>query len=215
MVTKWTTSLSVLEIQVVTLGRQSCIWFLKDFADESKIKCFVFLLAERKIVTLNIQTQPTYKTISNVVGYLKGATVPGRFIFVSPCFCKPLAVLLNKNRISQLILDCGLLLTFKLYITAYYFLDFVLYSYPDWALTPVWKIIMEVEIHALKILRLKNTGTDNIHLSTFHMEYFGLLWSSLTLSYLSKTSGRSHICLKEDTLYYRSLANRKQEAFCF
>ncbi|XP_058043405.1 inactive N-acetylated-alpha-linked acidic dipeptidase-like protein 2 isoform X3 [Ahaetulla prasina] len=38
--------------------------------------------AERKIVTLNIQTQPTYKTISNVVGYLKGATVPDRYIIV-------------------------------------------------------------------------------------------------------------------------------------
>uniref|UniRef100_A0A670ZDM1 N-acetylated alpha-linked acidic dipeptidase like 2 n=1 Tax=Pseudonaja textilis TaxID=8673 RepID=A0A670ZDM1_PSETE len=37
---------------------------------------------KRKIVTLNIQTQPTYKTISNVVGYLKGATVPDRYVIV-------------------------------------------------------------------------------------------------------------------------------------
>ncbi|KAG8136177.1 hypothetical protein E2320_009147, partial [Naja naja] len=33
-------------------------------------------------VTLNIQTQPTYKTISNIVGYLKGATVPDRYVIV-------------------------------------------------------------------------------------------------------------------------------------
>ncbi|KAM3834544.1 inactive N-acetylated-alpha-linked acidic dipeptidase-like protein 2 isoform 4-T7 [Vipera latastei] len=38
--------------------------------------------AERKIVTLNIQTQPTYKAIFSVVGYLKGATVPDRYVIV-------------------------------------------------------------------------------------------------------------------------------------
>ncbi|XP_025021801.1 inactive N-acetylated-alpha-linked acidic dipeptidase-like protein 2 [Python bivittatus] len=37
---------------------------------------------ERKILTLNVQTQPTYKTISNIVGYLKGATIPDRYVIV-------------------------------------------------------------------------------------------------------------------------------------
>ncbi|KAF7242659.1 Inactive N-acetylated-alpha-linked acidic dipeptidase-like protein 2 [Varanus komodoensis] len=38
--------------------------------------------AERTIITLNVQSQPTYKTMSNVIGYLKGATFPDRYVIV-------------------------------------------------------------------------------------------------------------------------------------
>ncbi|XP_044290560.1 inactive N-acetylated-alpha-linked acidic dipeptidase-like protein 2 [Varanus komodoensis] len=37
---------------------------------------------ERTIITLNVQSQPTYKTMSNVIGYLKGATFPDRYVIV-------------------------------------------------------------------------------------------------------------------------------------
>ncbi|XP_062988036.1 inactive N-acetylated-alpha-linked acidic dipeptidase-like protein 2 [Elgaria multicarinata webbii] len=37
---------------------------------------------ERIIITLNVQSQPTYKTMSNVIGYLKGATLPDRYVIV-------------------------------------------------------------------------------------------------------------------------------------
>nr|XP_008104220.1 PREDICTED: inactive N-acetylated-alpha-linked acidic dipeptidase-like protein 2 isoform X5 [Anolis carolinensis] len=35
---------------------------------------------ERKILTLNVQSLPTYKTMSNVIGYLKGAVLPDRYV---------------------------------------------------------------------------------------------------------------------------------------
>ncbi|XP_053166090.1 inactive N-acetylated-alpha-linked acidic dipeptidase-like protein 2 isoform X3 [Hemicordylus capensis] len=38
--------------------------------------------AERKIIILNVQTQPTYRTMSNIIGYLKGATLPDRYVIV-------------------------------------------------------------------------------------------------------------------------------------
>uniref|UniRef100_A0ABM5G3V3 Inactive N-acetylated-alpha-linked acidic dipeptidase-like protein 2 n=1 Tax=Pogona vitticeps TaxID=103695 RepID=A0ABM5G3V3_9SAUR len=38
--------------------------------------------AERKMLTLNVQSHPTYKTVSNVIGYLKGATLPDRYVIV-------------------------------------------------------------------------------------------------------------------------------------
>ncbi|XP_074860241.1 inactive N-acetylated-alpha-linked acidic dipeptidase-like protein 2 [Carettochelys insculpta] len=39
-------------------------------------------VTEKQIVTLNIQTVSTYKTISNVIGYLKGSTFPDRYVIV-------------------------------------------------------------------------------------------------------------------------------------
>nr|XP_060623475.1 inactive N-acetylated-alpha-linked acidic dipeptidase-like protein 2 isoform X1 [Anolis sagrei ordinatus] len=36
--------------------------------------------SERKILTLNVQSLPTYKTMSNVIGYLKGAILPDRYV---------------------------------------------------------------------------------------------------------------------------------------
>nr|XP_016847486.1 PREDICTED: inactive N-acetylated-alpha-linked acidic dipeptidase-like protein 2 isoform X4 [Anolis carolinensis] len=36
--------------------------------------------SERKILTLNVQSLPTYKTMSNVIGYLKGAVLPDRYV---------------------------------------------------------------------------------------------------------------------------------------
>ncbi|XP_028587434.2 inactive N-acetylated-alpha-linked acidic dipeptidase-like protein 2 isoform X1 [Podarcis muralis] len=38
--------------------------------------------AEKRTVTLEVQTQPTYKTMSNVIAYLKGATIPDRYVIV-------------------------------------------------------------------------------------------------------------------------------------
>lgn len=38
--------------------------------------------AKRKVIILNVQTEPTYKSISNVIGYLKGSTFPDRYIIV-------------------------------------------------------------------------------------------------------------------------------------
>ncbi|XP_077204479.1 inactive N-acetylated-alpha-linked acidic dipeptidase-like protein 2 isoform X2 [Paroedura picta] len=38
--------------------------------------------AERTFIILNVQTQPTYKRMSNVVGYIKGATLPDRYVIV-------------------------------------------------------------------------------------------------------------------------------------
>lgn len=37
---------------------------------------------------MKVQSQPTYKTVSNVIGYLKGDTLPGMYDFISssPCF---------------------------------------------------------------------------------------------------------------------------------
>ncbi|XP_039345572.1 inactive N-acetylated-alpha-linked acidic dipeptidase-like protein 2 [Mauremys reevesii] len=39
-------------------------------------------VTEKIIISLNVQTVPTYKTISNVIGYLKGSTFPDRYIIV-------------------------------------------------------------------------------------------------------------------------------------
>ncbi|XP_054840173.1 inactive N-acetylated-alpha-linked acidic dipeptidase-like protein 2 [Eublepharis macularius] len=39
-------------------------------------------VTERKVVVLNVQSQPTYKTMSNVIGYLKGGTLPDRYVIV-------------------------------------------------------------------------------------------------------------------------------------
>ncbi|KAG6939193.1 N-acetylated alpha-linked acidic dipeptidase like 2 [Chelydra serpentina] len=39
-------------------------------------------VTEKRIISLNIQTVPTYKTISNVIGYLKGSTFPDRYVIV-------------------------------------------------------------------------------------------------------------------------------------
>ncbi|XP_065413802.1 inactive N-acetylated-alpha-linked acidic dipeptidase-like protein 2 isoform X2 [Chrysemys picta bellii] len=46
--------------------------------------CFPLKLAmtEKRIISLNVQTVPTYKTISNVIGYLKGSTFPDRYVIV-------------------------------------------------------------------------------------------------------------------------------------
>ncbi|XP_060098515.1 inactive N-acetylated-alpha-linked acidic dipeptidase-like protein 2 [Heteronotia binoei] len=38
--------------------------------------------AERTVVILNVQTQPTRKKMSNVIGYIKGATLPDRYVIV-------------------------------------------------------------------------------------------------------------------------------------
>lgn len=43
---------------------------------------FFHLLTGKKTISLNIQSVTTYKTISNVIGYLKGAVFPGRYPFV-------------------------------------------------------------------------------------------------------------------------------------
>ncbi|XP_061493332.1 inactive N-acetylated-alpha-linked acidic dipeptidase-like protein 2 isoform X2 [Rhineura floridana] len=37
---------------------------------------------ERKSVILKVQSQPTYKTVTNVIGYLKGGTLPDRYVIV-------------------------------------------------------------------------------------------------------------------------------------
>uniref|UniRef100_A0A8C0J528 N-acetylated alpha-linked acidic dipeptidase like 2 n=1 Tax=Chelonoidis abingdonii TaxID=106734 RepID=A0A8C0J528_CHEAB len=39
-------------------------------------------VTEKRIISLNVQTVPTYKTISNVIGYLKGSTFPDRYVIV-------------------------------------------------------------------------------------------------------------------------------------
>ncbi|XP_053895825.1 inactive N-acetylated-alpha-linked acidic dipeptidase-like protein 2 isoform X1 [Malaclemys terrapin pileata] len=39
-------------------------------------------MTEKRIISLNVQTVPTYKTISNVIGYLKGSTFPDRYVIV-------------------------------------------------------------------------------------------------------------------------------------
>ncbi|XP_067392639.1 inactive N-acetylated-alpha-linked acidic dipeptidase-like protein 2 isoform X3 [Emydura macquarii macquarii] len=39
-------------------------------------------VTEKRIIRLNIQTVPTYKTISNVIGYLKGSIFPDRYVIV-------------------------------------------------------------------------------------------------------------------------------------
>lgn len=43
---------------------------------------FLNLLTGKKTISLNIQSVTTYKTISNVIGYLKGAVFPGKYPFV-------------------------------------------------------------------------------------------------------------------------------------
>uniref|UniRef100_A0A7M4ER57 N-acetylated alpha-linked acidic dipeptidase like 2 n=1 Tax=Crocodylus porosus TaxID=8502 RepID=A0A7M4ER57_CROPO len=37
---------------------------------------------EKTVITLNVQTVTTYKTISNVIGYLKGSALPDRYVIV-------------------------------------------------------------------------------------------------------------------------------------
>ncbi|XP_066478364.1 inactive N-acetylated-alpha-linked acidic dipeptidase-like protein 2 [Tiliqua scincoides] len=39
-------------------------------------------VTERKVIIMDVQTEPTHRTISNVIGYLKGATLPDRYIIV-------------------------------------------------------------------------------------------------------------------------------------
>nr|XP_006139250.1 inactive N-acetylated-alpha-linked acidic dipeptidase-like protein 2 [Pelodiscus sinensis] len=39
-------------------------------------------VTEKRIINLNVQAVPTYKTISNVIGYLKGSTFPDRYVIV-------------------------------------------------------------------------------------------------------------------------------------
>ncbi|KAK9401320.1 inactive N-acetylated-alpha-linked acidic dipeptidase-like 2 [Crotalus adamanteus] len=75
------TSLLVQTISV-TLVRKLFISLEKAGENEICQPLRLPFAAERKIVTLNIQTQPTYKAISSVVGYLKGATVPDRYVIV-------------------------------------------------------------------------------------------------------------------------------------
>lgn len=41
-----------------------------------------YLLTEKKIISLNIQSVTTYRTISNVIGYLKGTVFPGKQPFI-------------------------------------------------------------------------------------------------------------------------------------
>ncbi|XP_070609759.1 inactive N-acetylated-alpha-linked acidic dipeptidase-like protein 2 [Erythrolamprus reginae] len=76
-------NLTSLLVQTVSVTLVRKLFISLEEAGENEV-CQPLRLpsAERKVVTLNIQTQPTYKTISNVVGYLKGATVPDRYVIV-------------------------------------------------------------------------------------------------------------------------------------
>ncbi|XP_063162504.1 inactive N-acetylated-alpha-linked acidic dipeptidase-like protein 2 isoform X2 [Candoia aspera] len=76
-------NLTSLLVQTISVTLVRKLFISLEEAGENEI-CQPLRLpfAERKILTLNVQTQPTYKTISNVVGYLKGATVPDRYVIV-------------------------------------------------------------------------------------------------------------------------------------
>ncbi|OXB64605.1 hypothetical protein ASZ78_008178 [Callipepla squamata] len=50
-----------------------------NFADDG---IFTVQSADRKIISLKIQSVTTYKTISNVIGYLKGSVFPDRYVII-------------------------------------------------------------------------------------------------------------------------------------
>uniref|UniRef100_A0A669R1L2 N-acetylated alpha-linked acidic dipeptidase like 2 n=2 Tax=Phasianus colchicus TaxID=9054 RepID=A0A669R1L2_PHACC len=47
-----------------------------------KDKCVPVQMSNKKIISLSIQSVTTYKTISNVIGYLKGSVFPDRYVII-------------------------------------------------------------------------------------------------------------------------------------
>ncbi|XP_014109743.1 PREDICTED: inactive N-acetylated-alpha-linked acidic dipeptidase-like protein 2 [Pseudopodoces humilis] len=54
----------------------------EDTAQKDRCTPLQLPAAGKKIISLNIQSVTTYKTISNVIGYLKGAVFPDRYVIV-------------------------------------------------------------------------------------------------------------------------------------